>query len=89
MEEEADWTPLENEENWLESAAYLERQAMEIAIRNQITPSRMRLRREIESLVSSQAPENGVEKLTAQKQRKVKAKEATKAAVSRICNVQG
>ena len=35
VEEEAGWTPLEGEEHGLESAAYLERQAMEEAMRNQ------------------------------------------------------
>ena len=55
LQEEADWTPMEDEASFEVSAAYQERQAMEEAIRQQRSPIKARMLKEVSELMK--APE--------------------------------
>ena len=69
LEDESYWDPSEDEPSFEVSAAYLERQAIEEAIRNQKTPCKARLMKEVDSLMTAQgAQAKGPSSHTAGKQ---------------------
>ena len=75
LQEEADWTPMEEEASFEVSAAYQERKAMEEAIRLQVSPCKTRMLQEVGELISAQGPELEANP-KAKERRKVKQAEA-------------